>query len=273
MQVRTTHLTTIIFFLLFSSLNAQVFDWNSDGYEDFSGGGTYLNIDDSGVDLTITGLVNDSGWTGPTLDWADEGMDDILNTGINDYGFNAQHTYTFKFSKKLSVYFIIDDINKGGGWLDELVFSGNPTFQGNDLVEIEGNTVSPVTSQDPFDGGVLRVTYSDIDSFSITHGRGQGFYSPGYISITEIVFLLETSTHEQSKNNAFNLYPNPTQDNLQIKGETEIDYINIFSTNGKLVRKEQIKSKSSELNLSALIPGVYYLQIHSANNYAIHYHL
>lgn len=64
--------------------------------------------------------------------------------------------------------------------------------------------------------------------------------------------------------NKFSLYPNPAQQSVSIVGAEEGDFIYIYSKEGRLVMKTQLPS-SNQIDIEALSPGVYIVQLHHSN--------
>ncbi len=150
----------------------QSFDWSLDGYRNRSGGGKYLNIDGSGIDLQITGLVND--------DLYREGV----STGIDNNAAGKEiHVYTFIFSEKVDLKFSVSDINSGPGncgFTDYVGFSGNPIFTTFRAVQIvDDSLVVPIVN------GFVTVEYYSIDTLIIRHGEGVKC-NPGYIIFSSL---------------------------------------------------------------------------------------
>jgi outer membrane protein OmpA-like peptidoglycan-associated protein len=163
----------------FNSIYAQSFDWSLDGYMNHSSGGFYKNIDSSGVNLKITGLVND----------------EVLRKGVGTGRNNQQaqklaHTYTFTFSQNVDIEFTLSDINKDtkGCFDDQLVLSGSPVVIRSRRVVISGDTlVQPIQKAHEFDSGDLTVQYLNVKQFTIRHGSGRSC-NPGHIMISPINF-------------------------------------------------------------------------------------
>lgn len=61
-----------------------------------------------------------------------------------------------------------------------------------------------------------------------------------------------------------NIAPNPTTDYLTISNLENIDYINIYNATGKLMNKITT-IKNNQISLQKYKPGIYLIQIHSAN--------
>ena len=254
---------TIAFSIFIYSINySQSFQWELDGYIDFSSGGTFNNIDSSGINLIISGLVEDDGLIMFTPSWADEGMQAFLKTGINDFGESEQHEYKFEFSEEVSVYFLISNIDIGVGWNDRLTFSGNPLLVADSLINVEGNTIYPIPVLGYTPGGTVRVTYNAVKDFTITHGTGSG-YNPGYLLVSEIIFSPTTTHVNQHQNNIdFKMFPNPSTDILNIECNAKINSVNIISTDGTLLKTISEDKINSKIGIEELPKGLYYIQVY-----------
>ena len=57
-------------------------------------------------------------------------------------------------------------------------------------------------------------------------------------------------------NNGFRLYPNPIVDKLNIKSDEIILQVDIYSTNGNLIKSQNSNSNSVEINVSDLQKGL-----------------
>lgn len=62
------------------------------------------------------------------------------------------------------------------------------------------------------------------------------------------------------KKNNIKVYPNPINNSLHILHETDIESVEVFNTQGKLIK---VFGASKNIDLSSINKGVYYLKIHS----------
>lgn len=175
-------LLSAISLLLFGEMGrSQSFDWQEDGYVNGSGGGTYLNIDGSGIDLRISGLVNDRTFR----------QTGTIKTGIDNYAAGKViHRYQFIFSEKVDLKFSVYDINGGPGacgFIDHVGFSGNPIFSAARAVEIVDDSLVV-----PKGNGSITVEYYSIDTLIIYHGAGISC-NPGFIGLTS--FRINQNVH------------------------------------------------------------------------------
>jgi hypothetical protein len=111
------------------------------------------------------------------------------------------------------------------------------------------------------------VTYTPAGDWTYTvTGSNNGCISTHTLYVHNI---LCTGIIELGSNNAsFNVYPNPTVDNVTLKmnGSKNLDVtIEVFDVSGKLVMKQNssfTKDKpENKLNISTLANGIYYLKV------------
>jgi hypothetical protein len=76
---------------------------------------------------------------------------------------------------------------------------------------------------------------------------------------------IEISSSDDVMLNAFRIYPNPAKDFLTISAENKASYQIIKST-GALITKGLISAGLNQLDISSLNPGVYTIQVKTANN-------
>lgn len=66
-----------------------------------------------------------------------------------------------------------------------------------------------------------------------------------------------------------NIYPNPTSNFLQIESDNTIEYIEVFSIYGSLIKNELFKSKEGVLNLEPLSNGLYIVMLTMENSFKV----
>src|SRR5690606_37241411 len=69
-----------------------------------------------------------------------------------------------------------------------------------------------------------------------------------------------------TKNNHFKIYPNPTNDNLQIVGDEYIEYAELSTITGTVIRHY---NQERNISISDLPSGIYYLRINHLFTYKI----
>ncbi len=251
---------------------SQTFQWclpNGQQVSNF-GNGTYLNIDGSGVDLTVSGMKRQ--WCEDR--YASAGPRTYMATGINDGQSNGvSHTYQFKFSKLVNIEFRVEDVNFDTTnvffkYYDYLHFSNSPiiTSPFNNVI-IDKGRVYPAAN------GVIKVYYQNITSFSITHGNGIK-YNPGYIAISNLSVdtitpfkSFEEKLQSLPAPNVITLYPNPAEDFIFLKTNSlyPIQKIEVFSITGQIVINAV--NHNNQLDVSELSPGTYFTRVYSNDEF------
>jgi hypothetical protein len=61
-------------------------------------------------------------------------------------------------------------------------------------------------------------------------------------------------------NDAFNVYPNPAEDFINLTSSVNIDYIHISDLSGKVLLINEMKGSDTRLDISNLSSGIYVLQ-------------
>ncbi|TNE55598.1 MAG: T9SS type A sorting domain-containing protein [Bacteroidetes bacterium] len=101
---------------------------------------------------------------------------------------------------------------------------------------------------------------------SSNHTNGDGNTSGDEIHLSQFTFSENTSSASIAEAQAweFSVYPNPTSDELILKGEelTQYDEVMILDLSGKVVLKSLLSGKKQDLiRLSELADGTYHLRI------------
>lgn len=243
--------------LLFLSANAhaQIFGWADDGYIDGSGGGTYNNIDNSGISLTISGLYNDN-----------SAANNSVKTGINNQAANGLiHTYSFSFSEMVDVAVEIENINldttNSSCYDDLLVFDNSPLILNAfpwGAITVSNDSVIPLNSLE----GEIEVRYSNITSFTVTHGRGVSC-NPGFIRIRKLVIndnvLNVNDLFSSQKVFIYNDLKNEMS--IDIANSTDVDF-ELFDAMGRKYNPS-FTMNSGELKISTenLNVGNYFIRV------------
>ncbi len=106
----------------------------------------------------------------------------------------------------------------------------------------------------------IRVRFSDTDNPTI--GRSSG---TGNIIIDDIVFEFDSSLSvTDASGKAFRIYPNPANNNLNIKSLAPITKVELFDITGKKVLETQALV-NDKLNISSLKSGMYLIKIQDSN--------
>jgi hypothetical protein len=111
-------------------------------------------------------------------------------------------------------------------------------------------------------------TYADltklgnsVDSISFkleSTDNGQfGMNTPAFFCIDNVEYDLKTSVNEIGKNNAFNIFPNPSVGSINIDYNERFSTINIINLQGKTV----LQSNQKSIDINELENGIYIVQI------------
>ncbi len=74
-----------------------------------------------------------------------------------------------------------------------------------------------------------------------------------------------SGVNEQASSNALSVFPNPASGIIQIKGAQNAS-IELFDINGRLVTSQEATPTTPQLNVSALLPGIYIVKTIKQNN-------
>ena len=99
---------------------------------------------------------------------------------------------------------------------------------------------------------------------------------PWIISSQNNVVLISeklATTVTQNKYTAIQLFPNPTEQHLNLSGKNLMGaLIQIFNLNGQLLFEKRAASGFETINLNQIIPGIYQLSVfqnHSCHNFKL----
>ena len=126
-------------------------------------------------------------------------------------------------------------------------------------VEISGGELGAVqATNNSFSG--------NIAAYSPNNGATWGYINPD----AEILYLIEGECNLLSSPshslNGFTYYPNPVSDILFFDAPMVINYVTIFNTLGQKVTESVIDATSSEIDLSLLNKGIYFITAKSADS-------
>jgi Leucine-rich repeat (LRR) protein len=142
-----------------------------------------------------------------------------------------------------------------------ILFGDDPT-----TLEADGFTETEMVSYKLYRTRTDEEFVLDVE-YNISMENSTGlYYSGSFAGITNITTSI-TSIDEMGANDV-KLYPNPARDVLTIDFEAGTDYsadVSIFNTQGRIVMQEIISNGKSELNVSSLKQGVYFVKINTSN--------
>jgi hypothetical protein len=106
-----------------------------------------------------------------------------------------------------------------------------------------------------------------VAGFFYTLGNAPYAYFIGVDAVPDTVVI--TSIHNQENNVVFNLFPNPTQDEvtIQLKNTQINSYaVTIYDINGRLVNTQHLQGQKSIIDFSNYNGGVYFLRLIADDN-------
>lgn len=149
----------------------------------------------------------------------------------------------------------------------------------------EGNSLSTLDVNSMFNLKNLSCKNNQLNSFSTKNGIIEEYIdfsgNPNLNSIcsdeNEVVyiqnqcFLNNNDTVVVNSNcgasSKITMYPNPVKDMLHLKSDNSISKVEIFSTNGLLVMKDE--SESDVIDMNELKSGMYFIRVHSIEGVAV----
>lgn len=78
--------------------------------------------------------------------------------------------------------------------------------------------------------------------------------------------FLTMSVEDDEQTNKLDFYPNPVTDDLNILNDTKINSVSIYSIDGQLVQSEMVDDFSHILDMSTLVPALYFVEVQLAND-------
>ncbi|NOQ74597.1 MAG: hypothetical protein GQ574_21475 [Crocinitomix sp.] len=243
--------------LLFSAIGtckaqSYYFTCGDFDYAAYSGGGTFENVAESGVDISISGLA---------ADWCN-GISFVtgINNGVND---GVVHTYTYTFSEAVDVSFSISNINVDAElpcYSDLLVFSGDPIFNDPSNVTVDGDSIIPMIGLGM--PAYVGISYENITSFTITHGDGGAICNPGYVMISNMNFNkveqhLDVAQLDKSESYILNSF---VQEKLILKGDfEELPELSVVDIMGRKMNVSYTEGDGIIVDVAILPNGQYFL--------------
>ena len=93
-------------------------------------------------------------------------------------------------------------------------------------------------------------------------------YTTEKLTTPEIISSVEEN-HVQNNSGLIKVYPNPVSDELRIRSEHELDFIQIYDITGKLVRQTGGNADGNLISVRELSGGIYFLRVKTVNNLVI----
>lgn len=211
-----------------------------------------------------------------------QGLYSFLNLTSTDsnvfaIGNTLSSNYIIKFNSSLQ-----QDLNFGINGILNVPHLGKIKATQNRVFNVVGsiNNNHMFKVFDYFQNGELNTNFGDNGVFDISFGNNTHllksiFYVESNkllmvgthgdnLALCRIVF--ETLSVEGFDNSNFvNVYPNPTQNLLNIHSEKNIESVSIYNTTGQLLKEYSFDDSIIQINIESLSTGIYFVKI-NANN-------
>tara|TARA_B110000967_G_scaffold205681_1_gene250736 strand:- start:164 stop:1924 length:1761 start_codon:yes stop_codon:yes gene_type:complete len=201
-------------------------------------------------------------WCGNCWSMTDVNGDDIwefttlVDTSLQEYKFSADNwTIQEDLDSNLSCVLINYDSTSLNGW-----------GYVNRYLHINSDTIlAPVCWQDCLgcSASVIPSWNCDLQGNCIDPGNGLGLFSD---SINCILNCQITNFIEQTENDDYLIYPNPTNELIYIKSPKNADKIIIYNTLGEMVYHIDNPSEITEINFLEKKSDIYFVMIYNGNS-------
>ncbi|NDP28391.1 MAG: T9SS type A sorting domain-containing protein, partial [Flavobacterium sp.] len=91
--------------------------------------------------------------------------------------------------------------------------------------------------------------------------------SSGTCSVNSDCIVISRLKTDSFDVNAFNFYPNPVKDNLNLSYSKEIIGVKVFNMIGRILLEKSINATTAQLNMSGLSSGTYFVEVKSLDSY------
>lgn len=206
---------------------------------------------------------------------------------LKDYAANPAFAYSYAKTEDFKNQILVSTGRDFTGFFNDWIYGeGYPTYtiKWNQSANLDMNFLVSQTQSDPsvsfFEMPLpVKVTGSNGETaFLVLENTSntQLFSKPLNFQVVNVEFNYEKQIIEKNSTVAFDdalstesvsknevmLFPNPVSDRLNMKGIKKTADFEIFSTDGKLIRKGQY-SPSKTIDVSSLKVGVYFLKINA----------
>lgn len=206
---------------------------------------------------------------------------------LKDYAANPAFAYSYAKTKDFKNQILVSTGRDFTGFFNDWIYGeGYPTYtiKWNQSANLDMNFWVSQTQSDPsvsfFEMPLpVKVTGSNGETAFLVlenTSNAQLFSKPLNFQVVNVEFNYEKQIIEKNSTVAFDdalstesvsenevmLFPNPVSDRLNMKGIKKTSDFEIFSTDGKLIRKGKY-SPSQTIDVSRLKVGVYFLKINA----------
>jgi len=130
-----------------------------------------------------------------------------------------------------------------------------------DNSDVSWTVINTIGSASIDQSGMLEAISDGLVTVKATAIDGSGVFGTIDITITNQSVGVYSNINEN-----VNIYPNPSSSQINISGNRDLNSeLTIYSTDGKIVMSKNLQSTDSEIDISSLEKGVYYIIIKSEN--------
>lgn len=169
--------------------------------------------------------------------------------------------------------FLIDTLSANLDWTTLTVLEATHAMQ---LIDLGGGVMrfdfpqiwlADSTTNEPMSHGHVVFKIKEL----VTNTEGSEIYNTAHIYfdwnpaiITNTTYNVNATLSINELDNKVMVFPNPTNDLLEINAATEINEVSLYSLSGNLILTKKIVGKSQTLQLADLNKGIYILQVQTA---------
>ena len=184
----------------------------------------------------------------PNLEWLDVGDNQLTSIDVTQ---NPNLVRFYCYENQISGVDVSNNIN-----LERLLVNNNQLTELN--TRNNGNISRMMAHNNP---DLTCIQVEDVGNAYISAANCPGFWS--WCKDASAIFSENCSLSTQEFDQiSFTLYPNPTQDILNIDSQVPVDSVRIYSINGNLVKE----ASNSFISVSELPAGLYFAQINIGGN-------
>lgn len=159
-------------------------------------------------------------------------------------------------------------------YVNVLLTKYNQTMNRRDTISFTEYNLGKQNSYTPFEIELSHLNNQIPDTlrlyFRTTYfnGPSDNTDTSNYLYLDNLSLEYSTTTILEQENGAITIYPNPTEDMVQILSKQKIKKVNIYSLSGKLIKTQifQNLDYSIQCDLENLSDGLYFLEVIGINS-------
>lgn len=113
-----------------------------------------------------------------------------------------------------------------------------------------------------------KLTVKESGSYTVSAAPGEcpSYLQPLGLNLAVEVISCNTGTKEIGKELIVDFYPNPVNEYALVKSTERVDSYVVMGVDGTILFNRQAEAKEFEADLSSLVPGIYFMRLHSGYN-------